>query len=419
MSSTSRWSSSGHPRLDRRRHADPVLHRQEGWEVRRQVAGQELGRAERAKRRASCGGPQLRVDPLEKRGTQVGIAHARRGLANAAPVRERQPQEVQPRRRGGGDPPGPQPAHLVRGPVTQVAPEELVAALSAQDDLQVRPGGEVRDHQLREGTRAGDRLVEVPDQAVELARQVVELDLDLVVADTVHGGHLARERPLVQVACAGECAGEGHDVAARVAGGQPQHGARVEPAGEVRAHAHVAAQAQPHRVRQKRGDLLDRDIGVLRPLVGRRPPGRLAHAASGHLEQVAGRQVPDARVQAPARVGVPARDVRVDRVGVEPPLGEPRLEQGLRLGREREAAPVVDVGERLDPQPVARTEELLGRPGRRSRTRTGRSAAGGSPAPTPRRRSREPRCRSWTRTGRRAAPARSAAPRSCRPRRCR
>jgi hypothetical protein len=66
--------------------------------------------------------------------------------------------------------------------VAEVAAEQLVSSLAPEHHLDPVPGGEVAYEQLRERAGTGDGLVEMPEQAVEGAAQLVHGDLDLAAA---------------------------------------------------------------------------------------------------------------------------------------------------------------------------------------------------------------------------------------------
>ena len=163
----------------------------------------------------------------------------------------------------------------------------------------------------------------------------------------------------------------------RLLGGERRERARVDAAGEQHADRHVRDQVRAHRVAQARAALLDELRLVL--VVARRQRARAREAGERRAAVVPGQRV--AREQ--------LADVPEDRErrghDVE---GEERLErvevdvavrQRVELGRERELAVDVAVGERLDPEAVAREHEP---PLARVPDRDGEHAA--QPLPQPR-----------------------------------
>ena len=134
--------------------------------------------------------------------------------------------------------------------MTRVAAEDLVAALTAENDRHVL-GGKPRDVVLRERTRARDRLVEMPDDRLELLGEVVRRRADDVMLGARSRGDGGRVGKLAVLPALGEGAAEDRHVAR-------EHGddARVEPTAQVGADRHVAAQPQAHGVLDERRKLL-------------------------------------------------------------------------------------------------------------------------------------------------------------------
>ena len=89
---------------------------------------------------------------------------------------------------------------------------------------------QLRDHELREGTRAGDGIVEVVDDAPEVVDEVADIDVPLVEDDVLVAGQVAGVGALVVGRVERELAVEGHEVAGPFVGGEAGDDAGIEAA---------------------------------------------------------------------------------------------------------------------------------------------------------------------------------------------
>ena len=118
-------------------------------------------------------------------------------------------------------------------------------------------GGRLRDHVLRERPRPGGRLVEVVDDRLDRADEVVDADVDLVQLEAARSASDAGVAALVELRVLGELAGERlHRLAVRVQARDRRDGARVQAAAQVGRNRDVAAQVQAHRLVQQLLELL-------------------------------------------------------------------------------------------------------------------------------------------------------------------
>ena len=237
-----------------------------------------------------------------------------------------------------------------------VAAEQLVGALAGQRD------GDVLRRQLGErdeaqGGEVRDRLVEMPDQAVERDRLLGERKLELVVVCAERVGDEAGVGELVARARLLEPDGEGLHGPVHLLRHQRDDQARVEPAAEHRAERHVAHQPHPHRLLELRDQplapLLDAAAALERGLRIAPEPPLLDRAVLDH-EDAAGLELLHGGQRCRRRGEEPEREERVDRLVVEVARDEPAREQALELGREDERVAADGVVDRLDPEPVAR-----------------------------------------------------------------
>ena len=225
--------------------------------------------------------------------------------------------------------------------------------------LDSRRGG-LGDHVLREGAGPGRRVVEVVDDALDRTEEVIHADVDHTEVQIALVGDGPRVAALVVALVLGEAPGEGLHALSRRAAGERRHGARVEPAAEIRGHGHVASQVQLHGLREQRLDpLLEvlRRVVEVDVVVDLPVPLRLDPPAA-YAQQVAGQQFAHALEERLAGQAELECEVVLESIEVGADSGQER-QQRLGLGREVEDVADLRVVERLDPEPVARAQQLL------------------------------------------------------------
>ncbi len=238
------------------------------------------------------------------------------------------------------------------GDVGVVAAEELVAALAGERDLHVL-GGELRDEVRRQRRRVGERLVErlcerrQEQRRVRLQRQLA-VDRPVALRDGAGAGELVERRLL-------EADRERAHRLRRLLGGERGERARVDAAGEQHADGNVGDQMRAHGVAQAGAALLD-ELGLVLAVPGRER-ARAREARDRHLavvpgQRVAGRELLDVDEDRERRRHAVEREERVQRVEADV-----AVLQRVELRGEAELAAVQPVGERLDPEAVAREHE--------------------------------------------------------------
>src|SRR5262249_14915812 len=127
--------------------------------------------------------------------------------------------------------------------IASVAAENLIAALPPEDDLDM-PGCESRDHVLRKGARARNRVIEVvyhlPDRIAEIPCR----DLDLVQLEPRIPRSRHRIATFVITREFGELAVEADTARTFLGGGEDGDEARINAARHVGANRYVRAQVQ-------------------------------------------------------------------------------------------------------------------------------------------------------------------------------
>ena len=179
-------------------------------------------------------------------------------------------------------------------------------------------------------------------------------------SSSLRAGQLARVLALVVAPVLREAARERLHALLRGVAGERRHRARVQAAAEVGGHRHVAAQVQGDRLAQQRLDAL---LEVLRRVVevevvvdlpvalGRDPAVADPHAVAGQELAHALEQGLAGQAELEGQVVLEPLEVRAD--------GRQERQQRLRLRGEVEDVADLGVVERLDPEAVARAEQLL------------------------------------------------------------
>jgi hypothetical protein len=265
--------------------------------------------------------------------------------------------------------------------VLRVSAEELVGALAGERHRHVSRGelgecGEAERGEVRE------RLVELPNEGLEVDRALGHGQLELVVVGSHRGCDEPGVRELVLVAVFREADGEGFDGLAHVPRHQRDDEARVDAAAQHGAERDVAHEAAAHGVlelgEEPAGPLLQGAAAHgFRARI--RPVGFDGDAALVHDEPVSGQELGHVRERGPGTGEESERQIGVDRLVVELRAHEARGEQALELRRKDDEIADARPVERLDAEPVARDDasppaavpdgerelpsELLGDPG--------------------------------------------------------
>ena len=187
----------------------------------------------------------------------------------------------------------------VAGEILLVAAQSLVGPLPVQQHRHPVLAGQAKDIPLCVLAGTAHRQLVVPDKRRQLAHEAVHRRLHHVA---VHAGgldHLRGIGPLVGRG-AGKAAGEGVVVRilAQQLAGDADDGAGIQAAGQTRAHRHVAAHAQPHRIHQQLTEMREHfafirnrrsSAGLQRPVV----PDPPLQGVDIHLHRLARQQLLD------------------------------------------------------------------------------------------------------------------------------
>jgi hypothetical protein len=242
----------------------------------------------------------------------------------------------------------------------RVAAEDLVRAFAGQHHLVAgiahRPAQQIFGDAM--GVEA-HRLA-LGDGIGEMVRQILLPDRDRIECGAGLLGHLLRDRALVIVAAV-KGQGEGTDRLAMVPCRKAEHRAGIETAAQIAADRNIGPEAQADRLLERVPEL-GRVIGVgaLRPR--RIGLGIVEIPIAHHLdvpiagdEVMARRHLEHAVIKGAHRM--PARlEMVVERLGI-PARRHTGGEERLHLGGEIERATVPGIEQRLDAEPVARSEE--------------------------------------------------------------
>ena len=224
-----------------------------------------------------------------------------------------------------------------------VAREQVVAARAGKEHLHAALARELADVEDVERRRIGERLVELHHHPLEVGGHPVGIDADRLERDAEVLRDAARVREVVGLAlvlAAGRLDGEAADSRVHLAR-ERNHGARIEPARQERAHGDV-------------GDHLPMHAAELRQAI---PRPALRDAPAGDLDRLARQELADAGEGRALARAPEERQVAVERRAVELPRVRRDRQQALDLAAEREAALALGDVEWLHAERVARHQQ--------------------------------------------------------------
>lgn len=193
----------------------------------------------------------------------------------------------------------------VRGDVVPVAAKEFISALSTNGDDNAFLAHQAVEDELVIRAGSGLRVVHKAQHLRDAVLEALGRDGGLIVAQTVGALHFGDVGALVIARCVFKVAGKRHGRMPRM-GGKGHDGAGVDAPREVKAHRHVAAQAQTHRGIQQAADFRRVHAGLCGAWQGPPAGKMLAHAAASqaYRQAVGGRQLEDALKPCAVRAGI-------------------------------------------------------------------------------------------------------------------
>ena len=243
--------------------------------------------------------------------------------------------------------------------ITRVAAENFVPALPAEHDFAVlanQPG----NHVLRKRSRAGGRVIEMERQWIGVGRDIRRVDRQRLQRKPGGFAHLRSVVALVVVGTVVEPAGKPDESFRPARRRQPRDNARIESTAHVGTNRHIATNVQPHRIFRRLPQPLF-EVGrrvVEVQLVVDIPILADADRPVRNGQRVTRKELPNVLEERSFAQAELECQILFERLVVGGDVADER-QQGLRFRREVQHVPHLRVIERLDPEPVARAEQLL------------------------------------------------------------